>query len=126
MNFQEKLFEATQALRARAATLAQAALITARERATVTARRVEKRVGAVKISLTTLGVARRELEKVARRHGAKFVKQNATLAQAARNDVATLALTTLDAFAKRNVVAKKKTRKPARKTVARARVAKAA
>jgi hypothetical protein len=132
MNFQEKMFEATQDLRARAATLAQSALITARERATVAARRVEKRVGALKISLTTLGVAGRELEKVARRHGSRFVKENATIAQAARKDVTSLALTTFDAIAKRATSATKAKRGTAKKPrasahkVTRSRVAKAA
>ena len=132
MNFQEKMFEVTQALRARAATLGKAALLTARERAPIAASRVEKRVGALKTSLTTLGVAGREFEKVARRHGLKFVKQNATIAQAARKDVTSLALTTLDAIAKRGTATKKTARKPvarkpvARKGAARGRVAKAA
>lgn len=127
MNFQEKMFEATQGLRTRAATLGKAAVINARERATVAARRVEKRIGALKISLTTLGVAGRELEKVARRHGAKFVKQNATIAQSARKDVTSLALTTFDAISKRAAPTKKKVRKPvAHKSASRARVAKAA
>jgi hypothetical protein len=130
MNFQEKLFETTQDLRTRAATLGKAALMTARDRAAVAASRVEKRVGALKTSLTTLGVAGRQLEKVARRHGAKFVKQNATIAQAASKEVTSLALTTFDAIAKRGAAAKK-TRKPVarksvRKSTSRARVAKAA
>jgi hypothetical protein len=127
MNFQEKLFEATQDLRTRAVTLGKAALLTARERAAVAATRAEKRVGALKTSLTTLGVAGREFEKVARRHGAQFVKQNSSLVQAARKDVTSLALTTFDAIAKRGASTKKKARKPvARKSTSRARVAKAA
>lgn len=122
MYFQDKIFETTQELRARAATLGKAALITARERAGRAASRVEKRVGALKTSLATLGVAGRELEKVARRHGAKFVKQNATIAQAARKDVTSLALSTFGAIAKRTPAAKVKTRKSvARKTASRAR-----
>ena len=131
MNFQEKLFETTQDLRTRAATIGKAALMTARDRAAVAASRVEKRMGALKTSLTTLGVAGRQLEKVARRHGAQFVKQNATIAQAASKDVTSLALTTIDAIAKR-APATKKARKPvarkaaARKSTSRARVAKAA
>jgi hypothetical protein len=132
MNFQEKLFETTQDLRNRAATLGKAALLTARDRAAIAASRVEKRVGALKTSLTTLTVAGRALEKVARRHGAQFVKQNATIAQAARKDVTSLALTTFDAIAKRKAAATKKARKPvarkavARKSPSRTRVAKAA
>ncbi len=122
MYFQDKFFETTQALRDRAATLGKAALITARERAGLAASRVEKRVGALKSSLTTLGVAGRELEKVARRHGATFVKQNATIAQAARKDVTSLAVSAFNAIAKPAGTAKPKTRKSAaRKTASRIR-----
>ena len=122
MDFQTKIIESTQALRARAAVLGKSALITARERAGIAVIRVEQRVGALKSSLTTLGVAGRELEKVARRHGARFVKQNATIAQAARKDVTSLALSAFDAIAKKRVATvTKKARKPARKTAARTR-----
>ena len=122
MDFQDKIIEGTQVLRARAATLGKAALIVARERAGIAANRVEKRVGALKSSLTTLGVAGRELEKVARRHGAQFVKQNATIAQAARKDVTSLALSAFDAIANKRVASvAKKARKPVRKTTSRAR-----
>jgi hypothetical protein len=122
MYFQDKIIETTQELRARAATLGKAALITARERAGLAASRVETRVGALKSSLAKLGVAGRELEKVARRHGATFVKQNATIAMAARKDVTSLALTTFDAIAKRGSKPKTKTRKTvARKPASRAR-----
>lgn len=131
MNFQEKLLEATHDFRARAVHLSQSALVTAREGVEFATRRVEKRVGALKTSLSTLGVAGRELERVARRHGTKFVKQNATLARAARMDVTALALTTLDAIANRDKVAAKRAKTTtgaprARKPAPRARVAKAA
>jgi hypothetical protein len=132
MNFQEKMFEATKDLRARTATLAQSAMSSARERANVAASRIEKRVGTLKVSLTTLGVAGRELEKVARRHGSRFVKENVTIAQAARKDVTSLALTTFDAIAKRAATATKAKRGTAKKPrasarkVTRSRVAKAA
>jgi hypothetical protein len=122
MYFQDKIVETTQELRARAAALGKAALITARERAGLAASRVETKVGALKSSLATLGVAGRQLEKVARRHGATFVKQNATIANAARKEVTSLALTTFDAIAKRGAKAKTKTRKPvARKPASRVR-----
>jgi hypothetical protein len=122
MYFQDKFFEATQALRDRAATLSKAALITARERAGLAASRVEKRIGTLKSSLSTLGVAGRELEKVARRHGATFVKQNATIAQSARKDVTSLAVSAFKAIAKPAATAKPKTRKSvARKTASRVR-----
>jgi hypothetical protein len=122
MDFQDKIIESTQALRARAAIFGKAAFIAAREQAGLAVNRAEKRVGALKSSLATLGDAGRELEKVARRHGAKFVKQNATIAQAARKDVASLAVSTFDALArKRAATEAKKTRKPARRTASRVR-----
>jgi hypothetical protein len=72
--------------------------------------------------LTTLGVAGRELEKVARRHGATFVKQNATIAQAARKDVTSLAVSAFNAIAKPAATARPKARKSvARKTASRIR-----
>jgi hypothetical protein len=125
MNFQQKVFESP--LFSRAATLAQNALETARDRATVAAKFLEQRAGRrvseIKGSLGTLSVAGRALEKVARRHGAKFVKQNATIASAARKDVTALARETFDSLAKRGATPKK--RAPARKSAAK-RVAKAA
>lgn len=122
MYFQDKFVETTQDLRARAASLGKAALIAARERAGLAANRVEMRVAVLKTSLSTLGVAGRELEKVARRHGSKFLKQNVTIAQAARKDVTTLARSTIETFAKRAAPAKAKTRKSvARKTTSRVR-----
>ena len=76
MNFQEKMFETTADLRARAAALANVAVTTARARAQVAA----KRVDALKGSFAALTVAGRELNKVARRHAVRFVKENSTIA----------------------------------------------
>jgi hypothetical protein len=116
MNFQEKVLEATADLRSRAAVLAEEALKTARARAGVAARRVEVLRG----SLAKLTVASREFNKVARRHAARFVKQNSTLAVAAGKDVSALARTTYATLAKRP--AAKTARKPAaRKAAARKR-----
>jgi len=106
MNFQEKMFEVTADLRGRAATLAEAALKTARTRAGVAAKRVE----ALKGSFATLTVASRAFNKVARRHASRFVKENSTLAAAAGKDVSALARTTFATLAKRP--AGKKSRKP--------------
>jgi len=72
MNLQEKVLESTAALRARAA----------------------KRVDDLKGSLATLTVAGRELNKVARRHVARFVKENSTLAVSAGKEVSALARNT--------------------------------
>ncbi|MEJ0084486.1 MAG: hypothetical protein WDO72_02280 [Pseudomonadota bacterium] len=88
MNFQEKVLEATAELRSRAA----------------------KRVEGLKGSLATLSVASREFNKVARRHVARFVKENSTIAVAAGKDVSALARTTFATLAKRP--AAKTTRKP--------------
>jgi hypothetical protein len=107
MNFQEKLLETTADLRSRAAVLAGAALKTARARAGVAAKRVELLKG----SLATLNVASREFNKVARRHAARFIKENSTIATAAGKDVSSLARTTFATLAKRP--AANKARKPA-------------
>ena len=90
MNFQEKLFESTADLRARAAALANVAVTTARARAQVAA----KRVDALKGSFEALTVAGREFNKVARRHAIRFVKENSTIAVEAGKDVSALARTT--------------------------------
>jgi len=108
MNFQEKVMEATADLRSRAALLADAALKIARVRAGVAA----KRVKTLKGSLATLTVASREFNKVARRHAARFVKENSTIAVAAGKDVSALARTTFATLAKRPA-ANKKPRKSA-------------
>lgn len=107
MKFQEKVLEATADLRSRAALLADEAVKTARLRAGVAAKRVE----GLKGSFATLTTASRELNKVARRHAAKFVKENSTIAVAAGKDVSALARTTFATLAKRPVA--KKARKPA-------------
>ena len=86
MNFQEKVFEATADLRARAATLASTALTEARARADL-----DRRVKSLKVSLATLSTAGRKLNQVAREHGARFVKQNSSLALAAGKDVSAIA-----------------------------------
>jgi hypothetical protein len=112
MNFQEKVLEATADLRSRAAVLASAALKTAQARAGAAAKRVE----GLKGSLATLNAAGRELNKVARHHAARFVKENSTIATAAGKDVSSLARGTIATLAKRPAT------KKARKPVARKRV----
>ena len=116
MNFQEKLFETTADLRSRAAEFAQAAVHTARSQAGVAAKRAEKLKG----SLGVLNGAGRELNKVARRHGAQFVKQNSQLVAKVRDDVTALARTTIASLQNR---AAPKARKP---VAVRKRKAKAA
>ncbi len=110
MNFQEKLLEASAELRTRAAALAVSALERARRRANLTTQRI-----------SALNVAGRELNKVARHHAVRFVKQNSTIAAAVRKDVSELARTTYASLAPRT--APKKAR---RATTARKRATKAA
>jgi len=106
MNFQEKMLETTADLRARAAAMANVAVTTARSRAAVAA----KRVGVLKGSFAALTVAGREFNKVARRHAARFVKENSTLAASAGKDVSALARTTFATLTQR-AAAKPKARK---------------
>jgi hypothetical protein len=122
MNLQEKMFEATAQLRARAEALAQAALETTRNRADSAARRVD----GLKKSIAVLNDAGRQFNQVARRHASRFVKQNSPLVAAVRKDVSQLARTTLATLTQAPV--QKKTRKPARarKNAARSRTARAA
>jgi hypothetical protein len=72
MTFQEKLFESTADLRARA----------------------EQRFETLRGSFVVLNTAGREFNKVARRHAIEFVKQNSSIAAQVRDDVSTLARTT--------------------------------
>jgi hypothetical protein len=72
MNFQEKLFESTADLRARAG----------------------QRIETLRGSFDVLNTASREFNKVARRHAIEFVKQNSNIAAQVRDDVSTLARTT--------------------------------
>ena len=113
MNFQERLFEASSELRARAAAFTTAALDVARARADVAA----KRVDLLKGSFTTLSVAGRELNKVAQRHASRFVKENSAIAVAAGKDVGELARSTYASLAGRKTTAKvRKPRAAARKS----------
>jgi hypothetical protein len=109
MNFQEKVLEATADLRSRAALLAAEALKTARVRVDL------------KASLATLSVASRELNKVARRHAARFVRENSTIVVAAGKDVSALARTTYASLSKRTPV--KAARKPAVRKRAKSKTA---
>ena len=108
MNFQEKLFETTADLRARAAALANVALSTARTRAEVAARRVD----ALKGSFGALTIAGREFNKVARRHAVSLRegKLRRSLSNAGK-DVSALARTTYATLANRQLPP----RRPARR-----------
>jgi len=90
MNFQEKVLETTADLRARAAAIANVAVTRARARAEVAA----KRVNGLKGSFAVLTIAGREFNKVARRHAARFVKENSSIAANAGKDVTALARST--------------------------------
>jgi len=117
MNFQEKLFEASAQLRARAEAITQAALETARTRADIAG----KRVDGLKKSLAVLNDAGRQFNQVARRHAKSFVEQNSPLIVAVRKDVSKLARATYTNLTQGPIA--KKTRKPA---ASRKRAAKAA
>jgi hypothetical protein len=113
MNFQERLIEATSVLATRAGAFATTALDAVRERADGSV----KRLDAVKGSLGALGIAGRELRRVARRHASRFVKQNSALAKAAGSEFGTIARATYASLAR--------ARQPA-KSAARARKPRAA
>ena len=67
-----------------------------------------------------LTVAGRELNKVARRHAIRFVKENSTIAVEAGKDVSALARTTYATLAKRGAVPQKARKaKTSRKQAAR-------
>jgi hypothetical protein len=116
MNFQEKMFEATAQLRARAEAIAQAAFETTRTRADVAARRVD----GLKKSIAVLNDAGRQFNQVARRHASRFVKQNSPLVAAVRKDVSQLARTTFATLTKAPVARKARKQAAARKRTAKA------
>ena len=116
MNFQEKLLEASADLRARAAALAASAIDTARARADL----ASKRAARLKTSLTVLNGAGRELNKVARRHAIRFVKQNSTIAADVRKEVTTLAQSTYASLTRRPAPKKARRAPAARKRAAKA------
>jgi hypothetical protein len=111
MNFQEKLVEKTEDLRARAAVLAARAVDSARSRVADIAQRAE----GLKGSLTTLKGAGMELGLVARRHVSRFVKENSAIALEAGKDVGAIARGTLDQLQRKQAAAApaRKARKPA-------------
>jgi hypothetical protein len=115
MNFQEKMLESTADLRARAAALANVAVTTARTRAKVAA----KRVDVLKGSFAALTIAGREFNKVARRHAARFVKENSAIAVNAGKDVSALARTTYATLTQRAPATKARKAPAARKRVAK-------
>ena len=84
MNFQEKLFETTADLRARAG----------------------QRFETLRGSFDVLNTAGREFNKVARRHAIEFVKKNSTIAAQVRDDVSTLARTTFASLTGKPTAAK--------------------
>jgi len=115
MNFQEKVLETTADLRGRAAALANVAVTTARTRAQIAA----KRVDVLKGSFAALTIAGRELNKVARRHATRFVKENSTIAVSAGKDVSALARTTYATLTQRAAAKKARKTPAARKRATR-------
>jgi hypothetical protein len=119
MNFQEKLFETTADLRSLAAEFAQAAVHTARVQAEAATKRAEKLKG----SLGVINDAGREFNKVARRHGSQFIKQNSSLAAKVRDDVTSLARSTFASLKKNAAPKSSKTPSRKRKTKAKSKAA---
>jgi hypothetical protein len=99
MNFPERLIETSSTFRARATALAASAIKDARERAGMAARRV-----GLEESLAVLTFAGRELNKVAKRHASRFVKENSAIARAAGKDFGSLARSTYVSLAARQPV----------------------
>ena len=93
MNFQEKMLVVATDLGSRSLALAQTALDAGRVRAQDAARRAA-------LVQASLGVSGRELNKVVRRHAARFVKENVTIARAAGSDVSAIARDTYARFTK--------------------------
>ncbi len=116
MNFQEKLMEASAELRARAATVAASAIDNARTQAALAAKRAVR----LKASLAVLNGAGRELNLVARRNGARFVKQNSSIAADLRKDLTTLAKSTYASLTRRAAPKKARRAPAARRRAARA------
>ena len=90
MNFQEKVFETTAEFRAQAA----------------------RRVETLKGSLAALKSAGTELNKVARRHVSRFVKENSAIAVEAGKEVGALARATYAQLANKPAATIRKARKP--------------
>src|SRR4051812_39575553 len=99
MNFQDRMIEVSARLRARATSLANAAGELALNRAALTK------------SIATLSIAGSELNKVARRHASRFVRENSALAIAAGKDIGAIARSTYTSLSARAA-----TKVPARKT----------
>jgi len=95
MNLQERIVT-------RATAFTTAALDIARARAGV----ASKRVDLLKDSFTTLSVASRALNEVARRHASRFVKENSAIAVAAGKDFGALARSTYATLSGRKAPAK--------------------
>ena len=115
MNFQEKMLEVATELRARSNALANLAIKTARERTQEATKVAAQRTAALQGSLATLRVSGRAFDQVVRRHAARFVKENITIARAASKDVSALARDTYASFAKSGA---KKPTAPTRKSAA--------
>jgi hypothetical protein len=77
--------------------------------ADVRARTVEG-IGRLNASLQMIGGAGRELGRLARRHGERFVKQNGNLASAVGQDLSRVARSTYDSLAQRSARAGKPAR----------------
>jgi hypothetical protein len=107
MNLQYKVFESAAVLAERAAALANATAAKVRERAI----KAGDKAGLSK-TLAQLKVAGGELQKIAFQHGTRFVKENASIAQAAGKDLTDLTRSVYSQFAQKQKPARQG-RKPA-------------
>jgi hypothetical protein len=107
MSFQTNLLETTAALRSRASDLAATGSAAARARANTAVKSAQRFKGAFDV----LAGAGREITQIARRHAARFVRENATMAGDARTDVSTLARRTFSALTVKRATPRSKDRK---------------
>jgi hypothetical protein len=82
MNFQSKVFESAAVLAERTVALANATAARVRNRAAQISESAD-----LKVTLEQLKAAGGEFQKIARQHGARFVKENAVIAKAAGKDL---------------------------------------
>lgn len=105
MNLKEKVMEASANLRERAAVFVEATAKATRAQTDAAA----GQMAALRKSLVVLDAARLELNKLARRHASRIVKQNSPLFSAVRRDVSELAHSTYQTLSAGN---SPKTRRP--------------
>jgi predicted amidohydrolase YtcJ len=118
MIFQQTFTEGSSMVRTRAAAFFTAAFESAYSRLTASA----KRAGGFQAAISSFTVASRALNKVARRHALRLVKENSAIARAAGKDIGTIARTTVASLTRKKApapgrkprIAKARTRRSAK------------